>query len=196
MSKKAVSQEPSSPQGASVSEAFVEHESAIKRFIGNFLPRPHDIEDVSQEAFLKAYAAERGRYIAEPKSFLFRIAKHIAISQLRKNARHPTSYIEDYETLDLVVSNRSPELESMAHQKLGIRCEAVAALSPQVRRAYLMRKVYGMTYKEIAEGLGIAQSTVEKHLIKGVMLCKRYVRERMDEESSTTQSSEVKGGRA
>lgn len=176
---------------ATVVDAFVEHEPAIKRFIGRFLPKPHDIEDVSQEAFLKAYAAEQGRIITEPKSFLFRIAKHIAISQLRKNARHPTDYMEDCDSLDCEIHSRSAEEEAMARQKLGIRCEAVATLSPQVRRAYLMRKVYGMSYKDIAEGLGIAQSTVEKHLIKGVMLCERYVREKMGEEEPMVKSSKA-----
>jgi RNA polymerase sigma factor (sigma-70 family) len=193
MKKERESQQSSAIQGVSVSDAFVEHESAIKRFIAKFLPQPHDIEDVSQEAFLKAYAAEKRRLIAEPKSYLFRIAKHVAISQLRKNARRPTDSIESFDTLEIGADNQSAEDEAIAHQKFGIRCEAVATLSPQVRRAYLMRKVYGMTHKEIAERLGIARSTVEKHLIKGVMLCERYVRERSDEENTMTDSPEVKG---
>jgi DNA-directed RNA polymerase specialized sigma24 family protein len=130
--------QPSGFRDASVYKAYVEHESALKRFIYKYLPRPHDIEYISQEAFLKASAAETSRYIAEPKSFLFRIAKHIAISQLRKNTRHPTDYIEDFDCFDVVSNNGSAQDEAQAHQTLGIRCEAVAQLSPQVRRAYLM----------------------------------------------------------
>ena len=172
-----------------MTEAYVKHESAIKRFLSRFLPRLHDIEDVSQEAFLKAYAVERVRSIDEPKSYLFRVAKHIAISQLRKNARQPLSYIEDFDSLDIVGSTSSTEEEMMAHQRLGLRCDAVAALTPQVRRAYLMRKVYGMSYKEISTRLAISISTVEKHLAKGVMQCERFVRERSREDSDEALNS-------
>jgi DNA-directed RNA polymerase specialized sigma24 family protein len=42
----------------------------------------------------------------------------------------------------------------------------------------MMRKVDGMSHKEIAGHLGIAVSTVEKHLIKGIAECDRYIRER------------------
>jgi len=75
----------------------------------------------------------------------------------------------------------------LARETLGIHCEAVAGLPPQCRRVYLMRKVYGMSHKEIAGQLGIAVSTVEKHLIKGVKLCDRYVREKTNNISSSTE---------
>lgn len=64
----------------------------------------------------------------------------------------------------------------MAQQHLGKYCEAVAALAPQCRRVYIMRKVYGMPHKEIAERLGIALKTVEKHLYKGIRECDLYVK--------------------
>ena len=184
----------SSTQEASIAEAYVKHESAIKRFLSKFLPCLHDIEDISQEAFLKAYAVEHTRSIDQPKSYLFRVAKHIAISRLRKNTRQALSYIENFEGLELVENACSAEEEVMAHQRLGLRCEAVAALTPQVRRAYLMRKVYGMSYKEISTHLAISISTVEKHLAKGVMQCERFVRERSGEdEVNTIDSKEGKG---
>ena len=81
----------------------------------------------------------------------------------------------------VIQSEWSAEDEAIARQRFGIHCEAVAELSPQVRRAYLMRKVYGLSHKEIAERMGIARSTVEKHLMKGVEMCDRYIRERTDE---------------
>ena len=67
-------------QGDSITDAYVQHESAIRRFIGKFLPRPNDIEDVTQEAFLKAFVAEKKHSIEQPKSFLFRVARNVALS--------------------------------------------------------------------------------------------------------------------
>lgn len=168
-------------QAAAVLAAFEKHQLALKRFISRYLHNTQDIEDVAQEAFLRAYSAgqDADTDIKQPKSFLFRIAKNVAVSELRSKSRQITDYIEDQGAFDVLQGEWTTEDEVMARQKLGIHCEAVATLPPQCRRVYLMRKVYGMPHRKIAERLGIAVSTVEKHLMKGVELCDRYVSERM-----------------
>jgi RNA polymerase sigma-70 factor (ECF subfamily) len=165
-------------------DAYTRHQAALKRFISRFLPNSHDIEDVSQETFLRAFTAEKSREIEQPKSFLFRIAKHVALTQLTRKSRQITDYLEDFDDSEVLLTEDSIEDELIARETLGIHCEAVAGLPPQCRRVYLMRKVYGMSHKEIAAQLGIAVSTVEKHLIKGVEQCDRYVRKRMNNTDS------------
>ena len=64
-------------------EAFTRHQSSLKRFIGRFMRNHSDIEDIAQEAFLRAFKLwSSARPIEQPKSFLFRIAKHLALTQL------------------------------------------------------------------------------------------------------------------
>jgi RNA polymerase sigma factor (sigma-70 family) len=174
---------PPDPRGrpenpSAVLDAFVRHESALKRFILRMLRNPRDVDDIAQEAFLRAYAVEHGRAIEQPKSFLFRIAKHVALKQLTRKANKLTAYMEDSDVSEVIETASSAEDEVSARQALALHCEAVAELSPQCRQVYLLRKVHGLSHKEIAAHLGIAVSTVEKHLIKGVEQCDRYVRER------------------
>ena len=79
-----------------------------------------------------------------------------------------------------------------------MHCEAVAELAPQCRQVYLLRKVHGLSHKEIAVHLGIAVSTVEKHLMKAIEQCERYVRERVElraDRADSSLSQEVVGGR-
>ena len=170
--------------------AYLRHESALKRFIARITRSVPDVEDIAQEAFLRAYAVERGRVIEQPKSFLFRIAKHVALSQLSRKARQITDYLEDSEESQGIVTNDSAEDEVSAVQLLGVHCEAVAELSPQCRHVFLLRKVHGLSHKEIGEHLGIAVSTVEKHLIKAIEQCDRYVRDR----TGTPEPKRVRGG--
>jgi RNA polymerase sigma factor (sigma-70 family) len=184
---------PKTQTGTPVCEAYAHHESSLKRFIGRFLRNAPDIEDIAQEAFLRAYTAERTRPIEQPKSFLFRIAKHVALSQLTRKARQITDYIEDSGTSAVIQLESSAEDEISARQMLGLHCEAVALLSPQCRHAYLLRKVHGFSHKEIAAHLGIAVSTVEKHLIKAVEQCDRYVREKADARPDRTPSQVSQG---
>ena len=184
-------------QGKNVLCAFQKHQLALKRFISRYLHNAQDIEDVTQEAFLRAYKAEQTTEVRQPKSFLFRIAKNVAISELRSKSRQITDYIEDQSSEDVLLGEWSTEDEVMAQQNLGIHCEAVASLPPKCRRVYLMRKVYGMSHKEISERLDIATSTVEKHLLKGVEGCDRYIRERntvaRDRDTSTnSRNDEIK----
>lgn len=186
------------PTSTPVYDAYTHHGSSLKRFIGRFMRNSSDIEDIAQEAFLRAYTVERGRPIEQPKSFLFRIAKHLALSQLTRKARQITDYIEDLEDSSVIQLEYSAEEEVSARQMLGVHCEAVAELAPQCRQVYLLRKVHGFSHKEIAEHLGIAVSTVEKHLMKAIEQCERYVREKVGpyaEEAGSSLSQEVMGGR-
>jgi RNA polymerase sigma factor (sigma-70 family) len=171
---------PSRSNGAQtpVCDAYVRHESALKRFINRFVRNAPDVDDIAQEAFLRAYAVERGRPIEQPKSLLFRIAKHVALSQLTRKSRQITDYIEDSGDSTVIPPEDSAEEEISARQVLGLHCEAIAALSPQCRQVYLLRKVHGLPHKEIAVRLGITVSTVEKHLMKAVEECDAYVRQR------------------
>ena len=177
----------------SVHDAYTRNGPSLKRFISRFLRSPPDIEDIAQEAFLRAYAVERSRPIEQPKSFLFRIAKHLALSQLTRKSRQITDYIEDSTDPEVVQLENSAEEEVSARQILALHCEAVAELPPQCREAYLLRKVQGLSHKEIAAELGIAVSTVEKHLMKAVAQCDRYVRERTESRPDNTASQESEG---
>jgi RNA polymerase sigma factor (sigma-70 family) len=176
-----------------VYEAYTRHGSSLKRFIGRFMRAPSDIEDIAQEAFLRAYTVERSRPIEQPKSFLFRIAKHLALSQLTRKSRQITDYIEDSDDPSVIQLDHSAEEEISARQMLGLHCEAVAGLAPQCRQVYLLRKVQGFSHKEIAGHLGIAVSTVEKHLMKAIEQCDRYVRERTGSRVSDGDSRRSQG---
>jgi RNA polymerase sigma factor (sigma-70 family) len=170
---------PRRPETA-VHAAYRQYESSLKRFISRFLPKAQDIEDVAQETFLRAYVTEQGRAIEQPKSFLFRIAKNVALNQLARKSNQIIVHLEDLGLVDVLSTEATVEDELQARQTLGLHCEAVAALPPQCRRVYLLRKVYGLSHKDIAKRMGIAVSTVEKHLVKGMEECDRYVRTRSE----------------
>jgi RNA polymerase sigma factor (sigma-70 family) len=186
--------EPSAEPSTPVYDAYVRHESSLKRFIGRFVRSSHDVEDIAQEAFLRAYAVEQSRSIEQPKSFLFRIAKHAALSQLSRKSQQITDYIEDSDESSVIPTEDSAEDLVSARQILGLHCEAVAELAPQCRHVYLLRKVHGLSHKEIAEQLGIAVSTVEKHLMKAVEQCDRYVRDRTEILPRRTPTSQGQAG--
>ncbi len=160
-----------------ISRTFVENSGFLKRFLTRFLCREQDIEDVVQEAYLKAYSSEqeRGR-IEQPKAFLFSIAKNIAINELNRKSRQITSYVEECQNELVPEITATLESEVEASHTLGMYCEAVASLPEQCRRVYLLRKVHGLTHQEISKRLGISRSTVEGHISTGSQRCRHFIR--------------------
>lgn len=163
--------------------AYEQHLSALKRYVMRIIHTENDVDDVVQEAFMRAYKTETDADIRQPKSYLFRVAKHVALNQIRRQLSRPTDYLEDSDSSSVLTSEWTLEDEVLAQEKLGVHCMAVAALPPKRRKVYLMRKVYGMSQKNIAESLGISVSTVEAHLAKAFKECHVYVKARSGDEA-------------
>lgn len=159
-----------------VTVAFVEHNTFIKKFLTRFFSNRHDIEDVAQEAYLRAYAAEQKKAIEQPKAFLFRIARNVALTRLTQKSRQIIDYIEESSDSPFLEEMPSADAEVEAEESLGLYCEAVASLPDKGRQVYLLRKVHGLSHKAIAERMNLSVSSVEKYLVRGILACKTYVR--------------------
>ncbi len=168
--------EPAGLPRPTVSEAYESHRSALRAFVARFVQQGADVDDVTQEAFLRAFNAEKAKAIEHPKALLFTIAKNLVLSDFSRKANRLTDYIADIDALGVIQGDSDVESEVQGQEALGAFCEAVALLPVQCRRVYLMRKVYGLSYKEIAARLDISVSTVEKHLVKGLKLCSAHMR--------------------
>src|ERR1043165_6441805 len=78
-------------------EAYLENEVALKRFLRRFIKSREGADDLAQEAFLRAFAAESGRLITAPKAFLFKVAKNLALNELARQATVTTEPLGDFE---------------------------------------------------------------------------------------------------
>ena len=168
---------------SAVSAAFVANNDFLKRFLARFFSDRQDIEDVAQEAYLRAFVAEQKKDIEQPKAFLFRIAKNVALTRLTRKSKQITDYIEDSSDPAVIQSGETVEGEIEAQESFGLYCEAVASLPEKCRQVFLLRKVHGLRHKEIAERMSISVSSVEKYLHRGIMECRTYIREREGFES-------------
>lgn len=171
-----------------VTRTFIENSVLLKGFLRRFLQRQQDIEDVAQEAYLKAYCAEQEKTIEHPKSYLFTIAKNIAINELSKKSRRITEYLEECKSTVYSEVSATLEKEVEAQQTLGAYCDAVAALPEACRRVFLLRKVHGLKQTEIAENLGISLRMVEKHLQNGTLKCRKFLKEKQEREAIANDS--------
>lgn len=167
------------PAGRSgVTAAFLESSGILKKFLSRFLPVQQDIEDVAQEAYLRAYVAEQRESIQQPNAFLFHVAKRLALTRLTTKSRQITDYIDEAgDSIDMHTA-AAPDEELEAHECFGIYCEAVASLPEKCRQVFLLRKVHGLSHKEIGERMALSVSSVEKYLREAILVCQAQLTRR------------------
>ena len=124
-----------------------------------------------QEAYLRTIQADQERGVDEPRAFLFRAAKNLSLNELEKRRTRRTETMtecEQDEFTDGISANR-PDYRASLDEELQDVLSVVSQLSPRVRDVLILRKVHGLKQREIAKQLGISESTVEKHIAKGML---------------------------
>ena len=146
--------------------AFQQHEKSIKRIFARYCRRHEEIEDYTQETFLKAFAAETKTDIQNPKAFLLRVAKNLALSELKRKVNTNTDHIEDSGGTEVLTDERQVSIENQidGQRKLVVACKVIASLSEHHRQALLMRKMEKLKFKQIATQLNVSLSTIEKRV--------------------------------
>lgn len=179
------------PRSSRITSTFLSLESGLKQYLMRFFVRQQDIEDVIQETFLRAYESEKTQKIDSPKSFLFKVAKNLALSEITKKANQLMSYVGDLDELNVIDNKLSIEETLEVEQKLIAFSKAAELLPPQCQRVLIMRKVFGFSHREIARRLNISPRTVEKHLTKGLQRCQEsLLEENMNQDIDTLRDIE------
>src|ERR1700732_2797103 len=136
------------------------HRAALHRYLQRFTSGAEDVEDLVQETYVRMYALPDYREI-----------------EWRRQSTQATDSVGDLELLN-VYSTEAPADEQIdARRRFESFCAAVDRLPPLCRRVFVLRKVYRLSHDEIAEVLGVAHSTIEKHVAKGLVRCRDYLRD-------------------
>jgi DNA-directed RNA polymerase specialized sigma24 family protein len=85
----------------------------------------------------------------------------------------------------------SKSLESQVESKERFLhfCRATDTLSVEVKRVFLLKKVYEMCQKGIANYIGLSESTVEKYVAKGLLQCSLYLQQLVDSDTEHAASA-------
>lgn len=160
-----------------LAQVFLEYQSTLTRLVKGIVPRG-DVEDIVQETFIRAHQAEVDKCLEYPKTFMYKTARNLALNFIAKKEHSNTSKIEDTPELDVYISSHHQFDDAESKEKFRLFCAAVRDLPLQCRRAFIMKRVFGYSIKEISKELGISDSTTEKHIAKGVLRCADFLQER------------------
>jgi RNA polymerase sigma-70 factor (ECF subfamily) len=147
---------------------FDELRVPIFRYVLVMLRNAAEAEDVTQECFLRLFVDLRsGKRIDNMKAWLFRAGHNLAIDRRRVHDFRLQDSL-DGDTQDLVDSRYPSSEEAMLRQEqLAMMRAALDRLSPQ-QRLCLHLRTEGFRYREIADILGVSESTVCENLRRGL----------------------------
>ena len=121
----------------------------------------HLASDITQDVFVRLLTRDSFPEIREPRAFLARIAQGLVADQWRRAAVE-RAWLQTMATMDPSVP--SPDEQAGIVEAL-VRIDALlSGLKPRAREAFLLSRLDGLTYPQIAERLSVSLSTVEKDM--------------------------------
>jgi RNA polymerase sigma factor (sigma-70 family) len=138
-------------------------------------------QDLTQETLLRVIAAQQAHQIEHPESYVFTVATNLLRDQRRPRANMaPPIFvpIEDAIANEMerqLVEDLSPERVLLSEDSLEEVRRTLDELGERTRDIFVLFRLERMKQKDIAALYGIAQSTVEKHVMRATMhLAARY----------------------
>lgn len=160
------------PFQAAISNLYCEHHGWLFGWLRRKLGCAHNAADLAQDTFARILnARESVASLREPRAFLSTTARRLIIDQVRR--KHiENAYLQELAlTAEALEGYQSPEhilstLEALEHIAFMLE-----GLLDNVRQAFVLYYLDGLTQSEIARQLGLSDRTVRKYLIQALLHC-------------------------
>jgi RNA polymerase sigma factor (sigma-70 family) len=146
------------------------HEAMLVRFLSRKWASSAEVHDIRHDIYVRVLEAAERERPAAPKAFLFSVARHLLIDRARRDRIVSIDLLEDLDVLNVLIDEVSPERRATGREQVQRLSTLFDRLPLRCREVVWMRRVEDVPQKEIARRLGIAEATVEKHLVRGIRL--------------------------
>ncbi|MGZ8181062.1 MAG: RNA polymerase sigma factor [Methylobacter sp.] len=164
-----------------VEAIYLNHQSELQFHLTRIVNCPDIAADLAQESFIIFFREAQKQTIDHPRGFLFRVAKNLAYDHI-KHRKVTENYVQTKEQ-PLPPPSEFPSAEKLVSidERLAAITRILDELPLRTREIFVLNRVYGMTYAEIAKDLSISDSAVEKHMAKALLHCrKQFKTHRLD----------------
>ena len=163
----------------------LKYQGRIAALVGRYVSDAGEVEDVTQEAFIKAYRA-LGKFRGDSAfyTWLYRIAANAAKNHLVAKGRRPgaDATIEDAEGFDeggMLSESASPEALAMGGELAEVVESALNGLPDELKAALMLREFDGLSYDDIADVLGCPVGTVRSRIFRAREAIDQRVKEQI-----------------
>ena len=152
-----------------IAALYVAEHQRLERQISRRVGCSSTASDLVHDIFLRLWERTAGR-LAEPSAYLSRSARNAAIDHIRSERRR-ADFFNGLLPEQYAVGPASPDDIVCAREAIRNIDDALAALPTRTRHIFLLNRVHGRSFSEIAEVLGISKRAVTKHMSRAVAVC-------------------------
>jgi RNA polymerase sigma factor (sigma-70 family) len=142
----------------------------LRRFFERRILEHSDVEDLVQEVFLRLTRHGGIGGVGNVEGYLFQVAANVLRDRLRKRASRRAKQHEPIgdEHQLIAAADSSPEHVLQSQEALSRLSQVLSQLPERTRTVFVLCRMEGIPYAEVARGLGISLSSVNKHLAKAL----------------------------
>ncbi|MEG3086895.1 sigma-70 family RNA polymerase sigma factor [Sphingomonas sp. PB4P5] len=146
------------------------HEPELRSWLNRRSVPGLDVDDIVQESYAILAGLEAVDHIYRPRIYFFEVAKSVILRSFRQSRVIAFSALADFDALLIPDDTPSPEMVAAGRQELGLLARLIDELPPKCREAFVLRKVRGLSQREVAIAMGVSENTIEKHIGKALGL--------------------------
>lgn len=154
------------------------HDGQLKAYLRRSFPSVRDVDDVVQDTYLRVWKRNLAQPIASAKGFLFQVARRLALNIVRHDRASPVEQRVTESDVSGVIEDKDLRETICTRQEILLVLAAIETLPRRCREIVLLRKIEGLSQKEIAEKLGLSEQTVQVQACRGLKRLQRALRER------------------
>jgi len=146
------------------------HEAAVRAWLKRWSGRAQDIDDVIQEAYSRLASLDSVAHIGSGRAYLFQTTRNIVLEQVRRSKIIRIDNVTDIGSLS--IADEAPPLDRVVAgaRELQRVEQLIDQLPTKCRRVFVLRRIHGVSQREIAGMFGISESAVEKLAMRGLKL--------------------------
>jgi RNA polymerase sigma-70 factor (ECF subfamily) len=145
-------------------------EPMLERYLRRSWRDQWEIPDLRQDAYVRVYEAALREKPFNPKHFLFQVARNLMIDRSRRKNVVSFDSFADFDGIELDDDRPDAEQSAAAGQEVRLLMTAISELPPRCRQVVTLRKIEGLSQREVARKMGITEDTVERQVSNGVRL--------------------------
>lgn len=123
-----------------------------------------EVADLRQEVYVRVYEAAQYGIPEQTKAFVFAAARNLLIDRVRRERIIPIDTVTDLDSLNIASNEAGPDRIVIAREALRRLRVAVSRLPAELREVVLLRKIEGLSRREIATRLGVTERTISRRL--------------------------------
>jgi len=156
-------------------EELQPHAGELRAWLRNRYPALTDPDNIVEEALVRAWQTRDREAVESPKALLYTLARNLALDELRRRQIVTIDAVAEMAELSVYADGATAAEVAATNQELEILTKAIQSLPERCRQVLTLRKIYGLSQKEIAAQLGIAEHTVEAQVGLGMRRCAQFL---------------------